>query len=1688
MPSDRPGGDWRHPQAGGKPAPKRATNNGNTSRRAWQPGGPQAAAETGRARSRGTRLLVAGVATAALVTLLVFVIRWLWPARYPDLVLVGATSGESFALPENQAGVNIAAALAGWTGEGSHRDRPKIETHPVVTVTESGPKISIDPNAKNLVVYLAAHGGADANGPYLWMAPPDARSAAEAHKVRVGDILARVAESRRGKATLLIFDSTRVATSWAHGILFNDFARALKELDSRIEEIPGLAVICASDDDQRSWLFEERRVSAFGHFLLEAMRGAGHDKGQRVTAASAFKQTKEDVERWSIASRGEKQTPILLPQASGESRAEKIDLAAAPAGGYQSPPKIDPPANVPPELEDAWKKANDLAAQVPPPEANNPAKWREYLELLMRYERLFRLGVNTDGVRLRVAALASELENPSIGREPACLPTAIPTARALGRRSPFPDKNASEQFRSAFLSKVWRGITKDDRKKSWDALLLGYPGQETLIRTAAADLVITQVTGDPSDKNLALAEEVLALTHGGLPAPAEAHFVRMLHLHLDKDTRPGAGLLKDALALRKEAEEAAWVFAAQAKEYPYAEEVYAWVSGHIEAGDRSRQRGQDLLFGIDQKMYDQAGEHFKTARAAYAKAHADGRKVAAALAVRDKVFARLPYYARWLAAYRGSRPPVQIDELLDRAEKAANRAHDIAEMTTRDPLPVDQLDKLDALRSEADGHFKAIADAFDADVAGLGNTEQPSNWHALDSALGVPFIQARRRAELLGALRHVSYQLQIQQQQPGGSQVPPPPARQVAVRNGRVALAILRDTSPDRRHLLERADREGWNSVRALGDQIGELYRGLANEARQKANESVNKPTLKAGRAPLADAAIRGRLADPAAPLVGLDPVAADQRSRRHSFLLWQAQRVTVEGWDDVPNKDPKPYCSKVAGLLIASGESLIRENAAELTGRPSENMSPGELDRWLADCRAEAGRKPVQLTLDAAPAHELAEDEPSWEFAFTLRADARDKELLGFPVSWLEAPKPPHPQAQPGDLARRVVPDFIQGRTEATRPVRFARADSPREASGLGHLTSNVLYRGHVYRKVTAVQLVGTPTRELVYTPPKGPACFAVRADGSAVAGAVTILIDLTDSMNEPLDPDNKNSKSRLAEAKDGLKLVLQQLPDDTRVTLAYFYGTDRKTPRLMIGAYDKPLKKDGDNLERLYNLIKNEKAPGLSTPVAGAIQEVLEKDNAKKFWPEDYTGSRTLIVLTDGEDNWGRLPNRPSAYPNQEEPGLVALKALQNTPDDVNLHIVYFGLTSKAGQAEEDAAVEQFKILRDPVHFSKSRRTPAQLWTKIHDARALAKLVKGAMLPHFQYSDGKRLTDRLEATVPEEIVQRTTPGLGHEVYQFFGLRNPQSLQLRPGGRVMLDAKRNNNGKFDLSLPAYAMEVARKERLPRNTTGTAQSGIHGTLPMLTRKADSFHHNLSAVMTLEPVDERHPNELEAPRPQFVWFDVAYADGKPAYKGLTPGLRVENRSPFWAPAWNLNLVRWAPAGVEGEKVRHPLVTAFWLDGFPLPAASFSVNLDDLAGSWRELKKTFPVRDSEVTLRTISRERYEGPGLPPGQYLTVRLKYGRPGEMVYLRPGNFKGTDQPYQLHEQHVYYDEHALYTVRFGPLYDTDPHKTVTLQLHSVADIREESVRTKRSVAVQPPDGALRPITIPQPLEVGPRE
>src|SRR5262245_51149332 len=149
MASERPAGDWRQ-QGGGKRPPV-----GGTSRRAWQPGAEDTRKAEGRRRSPWVRRVAAGLVTALLLGLAIWLIWFFWPARYPELVVAGGDDGSSPVLPpDGVAGLHTEEGLRDLARGG---DRPRFGGTPPLAADADGVKITLDPNPKNLLVYLTAN-------------------------------------------------------------------------------------------------------------------------------------------------------------------------------------------------------------------------------------------------------------------------------------------------------------------------------------------------------------------------------------------------------------------------------------------------------------------------------------------------------------------------------------------------------------------------------------------------------------------------------------------------------------------------------------------------------------------------------------------------------------------------------------------------------------------------------------------------------------------------------------------------------------------------------------------------------------------------------------------------------------------------------------------------------------------------------------------------------------------------------------------------------------------------------------------------------------------------------------------------------------------------------------------------------------------------------------------------------------------------------------------------------------------------------------------------------------------------------------------------------------------------------------------------------------------------------------------
>ncbi len=1624
MSSGTPGGNWRN--AGGN----RPASSSSTSRRSWQPGSSTNKPVIGKRRSRLGRFLFAGLLTGVILALIVVVIYYWQPAKYPTLVVVGPAGGSSLSTIDNSAGVNAASRLADWAKEGD--SRPKLAAPAADTADKNAWQGKLDGDAKSLVLYFSAPGGADATGPFLWFIPEGVRTPTADHKIYIRDILTRLEGLPKGKSKLLIFDAARLRASDPHGMLFNDFARALKELDAKIDSIEGLVVICSSDEDQRAWDSEEWRSSVFGHFFLEGLKGAGGKQaGERITAAELFDYSSAETAKWALANRDEKQTPILLPLGKGRERAAKLELASVPSSGFTAASRPEVPAKMPADLEAAWGTAFQLSQRVPAPDTLDPLKWREYLDLVLRWERLVRFGENPEGVRAKAQLLAGQLELTHGAADPPCLPVAFPAGRALGVPLIKSDLAA--------FNKLWASPAGAARGDEWLKQLGPTRANETARRIAVAEMVVERVVNDgPTSETLATADDVLGTVDGPRVGTAEAHFIRILHRRLDPhpESRPGVDVLIEAIKLRREAEETAWVFGADTNQYPHGESLFRWVGRTVLSGDAARRSGEDLLFDGNADSWKKAAEvYFPEARTQYKQARDQARIITAAFTARDKVLARLPYYARWLAAYRGPIPPSEVERLLGKCESAARGAHTLHGFFLEDRADeaiLGQLGNIDKLTKSVNADFDEVVKAFDAEVGSFANTVHPSNWHALDNALRVPFIPARERAKLLGYVRDISFQLATKSEQPGGAAAPDFPARDFAQRQGRVSLALFGDDAPDRLRALVLTPNPDawWKSLREAGDLVGGKYQNLALEIRTETTNASAKPEYLDGGAGLQKAAYLARLVDPAAALpIGEDPPAAERRFRQHAFLLWHARRTVNDGWANLNSTAAAPswYCMDAAKLCL--------DTARPLALGTEPNLPPLEIERRLKSLNQVQALGPVILDLQG-PEESTITDAPVWNVDFTLSRAAKD--VVGFPVFWVTPPGPELLKADPTHLGRKSEPR-LSTQESVTHRLQFAAVPQKADSGASGQFTTRVLYRGHIYERTTELRPTGSPSRTLVYSPPKGDAAFYVIADRKDVAGAVTILIDRSDSMK--LTPAGA-TESKYTQVCEALREILDDLPENTELTIAGFYGENRIVHVAPANGQMPITWKGGVEQKKRVMAAVESMTPidnGI-TPIGLSIERILSKEGGAAFWPRNASGVRTLIVLTDGED-----------ISTAAKPGHVALNALLDTSEDTSLHLVLFALNAD----QQTKAIDQFDVTTHLPTFRERGRTPAVIYPNVKNAAGIAEKIREAMRPRVKYcreetANDSRAWRNLIVTLPGEPTRRPSIGVPAGDYYLRGLRDPQKLRLEPGDRVILTSVASGN-KFNLTVPSFAYDLAGD---PNTGWPRAQSNaVRMTLETTRLRAPGGFTDLDAVVTLESNSTQAGEYLRLPRPAFAWFDVTGPDGKPGDPELRTALRIENRTGLVAPAWNLQLTRW-DRSVAQDRIRRPTVTGFWIEGFPAPAYKYSFDLRALpTKTTRILVDGLPV---DVAPPTI--EHAGGPGLEEGDYLTLRASYSDPTRPILIRPGKLKGVNQRFDLCEQHLYFDASGRYTARFGPITELDKKiGTVEADFFSVSDLRERA-------------------------------
>ena len=1670
----------------GTPAWKQAVpqkGRKDSARPAWRRE-PEAAPAPRPAWKRRTKLGFGGLGLMVGTAALVWVIYWLFPHKPACLVLLGA----DYVLTGDGKGINLAIPhnAYGWQSLKALQDT----TADVVNVKHAPNELRLDTKwdqdldtvkEKTIILYLAVHGGADADGPYLL--PQDAGLGDPEHRLHVTKILERL-ESLPAKKKVLLLDATQVPANWTLGMLHNDFARALQDgkIADRIKAIPNLVVLCASGPDQRSWISQEWRTTAFAHFVREGLRGAadGHGgrKDGRVTALELHTYVAERVKAWVHATYGQLQMPILL---GGEDRARDIELANvrsyAPLNPAEAPARQAPVDLA--RIEKAWQDCEELQNRnLASPVAYSPHLWRQYLDSLLLYEQLLRAGYEEKlaGVKDQIDKLHDTID----GAVRLSLPSAqnaVSMPRALGLGSAWPDGAVASRklldLRDAPPGrqvKLWEQLSNEVQEAG---------GGRAAAARLSGLLVELLAKGNLEPDELDKAHKLLEIMKAtGNARAAEVHFLAMLSRDLDRQALPPGSRLREALALRRLAEDSALAVVPERPVHPYSERIFPWISDKINQADASRQQGQDLLFATEPEAWDRAGQWFAKARdgtqagEGYRAARDDAQRVQEALALGHRVFAILPYYSHWLADM-GRADETRVEAV----RKLWVESHNLMRMlrgdfssgqarlewirTPQSVAPGDPSPRSLVERTRLVGDsLKALEDQF---VELCKRLEEPpaaelqGSWRQIEEVLAVPTIKAEVRMPLIREavrIAHDFHEKTVDESKVPAGEVSGEENRKEACgragRQGLLALAVLGESwfedagsfkanEPYGKVLGQVKDltpEVNWQErVQKAGQEVAARWRHLPDQINALTEEGRTR-SAKQAEPVLARAEDLARLLEGGlVPYLSHDPVDASRRLRFHNLLLWQAERTLHDHWFAEDPRD-RPYYQYAADLYVRDAEALILggQRGALTTAQSKELLQ--DVER----VNGQLTKTELEPVLQASGRPEITSEN---QLALAYQLKPRGWLPAGFPVAWLKDDALLHLREGAGK-GRHVLELKGTGPTaaeafalEPAPPAPPAR--SPRRDVATVQLQA--LYRGQVINLPTAVNIHRLP--DLVHEERPGPlrAAVAVRADTDLHAqyapekGSLSIVLDCTGSMYEqyenhrknfekngvPIPPFTPQTPCKWHEATNALRQVLKDMQPGTTVSIWVFGHARGRIKERRYPVDDQP----DPRKEPLRTIQQFRKPSGWKREQLDDLMSELED-----LFPFNETPLLRAMVEAKNTDFSDNIK------------GFKSLLVLTDGEDNC------FQYDKELHERHSTSEIEQF--LYKEFEGSGIRpilvgfKVPAEEQAQLQKfKRGLEKLsLKGR---YFEVEDAKKLGATLRTYMKQELRFQIEHEDGTSAA-------PELLQANQENGFGISTPVEGDKPVYLKRGTYRVRVQLQKPLEKRIEledgdflrlKLTPSGI-GRVPLGPDYPDKFHreiqswlltvpqnrlkspeNDLEMMLTMDDLELAGPT-LKQIKPGRLWLQVKAQD-----VGRLVGLRWGALPGYGAPAWDLHVAEWPSRPGAAEPAR-PVVQLWWNPSSKLAGSAGSISRDlnaDLSNfSGKELPIGADAAD-KVHVESVQVEQREVPG-ETGKVpaLVVRLRYppGKPAWVDIVGPEHVGGVE--------HRFYTEAGKYAGIFWPV------------------------------------------------------
>jgi len=645
------------------------------------------------------------------------------------------------------------------------------------------------PENDMIIVYLAMTGTLDRDGRPCLIPPivADVPAADESlNYIRVDRLLGELRQAvKPGTGIVLVLDSSRASLNWPLGVGDGGFSMAVESMfaESKPERT---WVLLPAGAGQLAHVNPADGQTVFARFFAMGMRGAadnaptGNGNG-RIELSELAAYLASEVDRWSLAHCGERQTPLLVTStANGRAAdnpavswvvsrtpADQLGLGIQTAAGAAATSSIRSSADVDDAdwwLKERWRTAERLRSVGT---HERPYLWENYLQHLLLAEQLRSAGVAFSDEVVRIETLVERFEL---------------------RLETFQVTNTSRlpSLRLRRLANQQMGASVDSQIASWKEAMIQYvteppppdtpaPATAKPALSAAGWLDTTTVAWDwlveRIGEGLVVDRDMLARwleRVGDKPAtlaaePLQVHVARMMLRWLDPAVWQAAphlpGKLLRLISLSRDAA------------YPFDVRADRVVETFTPRGefDRKTRLAIDLLFVGDAASLERAGSLAAECEAGFKELNAVADEASNAIRFSDVMHAELPWLVAWYVremrfiagtgregenrgnAFVQSFAWAPLLDALHRLDDAIFERFSVSVAKEKAFTSVELMNTLAESRRSVEQYYTPLRAAFDAaceDLASLA-PDTPATLAGIRRVLSTPLVMGSVRMQLI---------------------------------------------------------------------------------------------------------------------------------------------------------------------------------------------------------------------------------------------------------------------------------------------------------------------------------------------------------------------------------------------------------------------------------------------------------------------------------------------------------------------------------------------------------------------------------------------------------------------------------------------------------------------------------------------------------------------------------------------------------------------------------------------------------------------------------------------------------------------------------------------------------------------------------------------------------------------------